>query len=193
MASPARTLRELLERKGEALVVPGAGSPLDLLLAEQAGFAAGYVSGYATAAHRFGLPDIGQVAFAEVADMVRATAAVVSIPLIVDADTGYGDVANVRRTVRGLEAAGAAAVQIEDQARHRANELIDQAKQAAIAEGERLMATAQQQIQLEQTRAREELRKQVAALAVAAASKLVEKEIDAKTHADLLNKLATQI
>ncbi len=115
MASPARTLRELLGRKGEALVVPGGGSPLDLLLAERAGFAAGYVSGYATAAHRFGLPDIGQVAFAEIADMVRATAAVVSIPLIVDADTGYGDVANVRRTVRGLEAAGAAAVQIEDQ------------------------------------------------------------------------------
>ena len=84
-------------------------------------------------------------------------------------------------------------MQIEDQARHRANELIDQAKGAAIAEGERLMAAAQQQIQLESTRAREELRKQVAVLAVAAASKLVEKEIDAKTHSDLLNKFAAQI
>lgn len=85
------------------------------------------------------------------------------------------------------------AVQIVDQAQHRANELIEQAKGAAIAEGERLMAAAQQQIQLEATRAREELRRLVAALAVSAASKLVEKEIDPKTHADLLNKLAAQI
>ncbi len=85
------------------------------------------------------------------------------------------------------------AVQIVDQAQHRANELIEQAKTAAIAEGERLMAAAQQQIQLEATRAREELRRQVATLAVSAASKLVEKEIDPKTHSDLLNKLAAQI
>lgn len=85
------------------------------------------------------------------------------------------------------------AVQIVDQAQHRANELIEQAKGAAIAEGERLMAAAQQQIQLEATRAREELRRVVAMLAVSAASKLVEKEIDPKAHADLLNKLAAQI
>lgn len=114
MPSPGRRLRSLIEADG-TLVVPGGGSPLDLLLAEQAGFTAGYVSGYATAAQRYGLPDIGQIAFAEVADMVRATTAVVSIPLIVDADTGYGDVANVARSVRGLEAAGSAGVQIEDQ------------------------------------------------------------------------------
>lgn len=89
--------------------------------------------------------------------------------------------------------ARAKAVQIVDQAQHRANELIEQAKSAAIAEGERLMAAAQQQIELEATRAREELRRQVAALAVSAASKLVEKEIDPKTHATLLDKLAAQI
>jgi 2-methylisocitrate lyase-like PEP mutase family enzyme len=112
--SPARRLRSLIEAAGP-LVVPGGGSPLDLLLAEQAGFAAGYVSGYATAAQRFALPDIGQIAFAEIADMVRASTAVVSIPLIVDADTGHGDVPNVARSVRGLEAAGAAGIQIEDQ------------------------------------------------------------------------------
>jgi F-type H+-transporting ATPase subunit b len=89
--------------------------------------------------------------------------------------------------------ARAKAVQIVDQAEHRAHEVIDQAKGTAIAEGERLLAAAQQQIQLEATRAREELRKQVAALAVRGASQLLEREIDAKTHADLLNKLATQI
>jgi 2-methylisocitrate lyase-like PEP mutase family enzyme len=116
MAEGGAALRRLLAERGDkALVVAGGGSPLDLLLAEQAGLPAGYISGYATAAHRHGLPDIGQVAYAEIAEMVRATAAVVGFPLIVDADTGYGDVANMRRTVRGLEAAGAAAIQIEDQ------------------------------------------------------------------------------
>jgi F-type H+-transporting ATPase subunit b len=110
------------------------------------------------------------------------------------AEKGQKDLAQSRtKSEEVIREARARAVQIEDQARHRANELIDQAKTAAIVEGERLMAAAQQQIQLEQTRAREELRRQVATLAVAAASKLVEKEIDAKTHTDLLNKLATQI
>ncbi|WP_431285620.1 isocitrate lyase/PEP mutase family protein [Humitalea sp. 24SJ18S-53] len=114
MSDQARKLRSMIEAGG-TLVVPGGGSPLDMLLAEQAGFTAGYISGYATSAQRFGLPDIGQIAFAEMTDMARACSAVVSIPLIVDADTGYGDVANVARTVRGLEAAGAAAIQLEDQ------------------------------------------------------------------------------
>jgi F-type H+-transporting ATPase subunit b len=110
------------------------------------------------------------------------------------AEKGQKDLAQSKtKSEEVIREARARAVQIEDQARHRANELIDQAKTAAIAEGERLMASAQQQIQLESTRAREDLRKQVAVLAVAAASKLVEKEIDAKTHSDLLNKLATQI
>ncbi|HEY4646268.1 MAG TPA: F0F1 ATP synthase subunit B, partial [Steroidobacteraceae bacterium] len=85
------------------------------------------------------------------------------------------------------------AVQIVDQAQHRANELIDQAKTTAISEGERLVAAAQQQIELESNRARESLRKDVAALAVTGASRLLEREVDAKAHAELLNKLAAQI
>jgi len=110
------------------------------------------------------------------------------------AERGQKDLAQSKtKSEDVIREARARAVQIEDQARHRANELIDQAKGAAIAEGERLMAAAQQQIALETTRAREELRKQVGVLAVAAASKLVEKEIDAKTHSDLLSKLAAQI
>lgn len=85
------------------------------------------------------------------------------------------------------------AVQIENQAQHRANELIDQAKKTAIGEGDRLIAAAQQQIQLESTRARESLRKDVAALAVSGASQLLEREIDPKAHAALLDKLAAQL
>jgi F-type H+-transporting ATPase subunit b len=85
------------------------------------------------------------------------------------------------------------AVQIENHAQHRANELIDQAKKTAIGEGDRLIAAAQQQIQLESTRARESLRKEVAALAVSGASQLLEREIDPKAHAALLDKLAAQL
>ncbi len=82
---------------------------------------------------------------------------------------------------------------IIDQAQKRANELVDQAKSQATAEGVRIAAAAQTQIELEATRARESLRKDVAGLAVRAAAKVLEREIDASTHADLLNKLAAQI
>ena len=82
---------------------------------------------------------------------------------------------------------------IIDQAQHRANDLVEQAKGAASTEGQRLVAAAQQQIELEATRARESLRREVAQIAVNAASKLLEREIDPRAHADLLSKLATQI
>ena len=85
------------------------------------------------------------------------------------------------------------ATQIIDHAQHRANELIDQAKSTATHEGQRLVAAAQQQIDLEANRARESLRKEVAQLAVDTASKLLEREIDPRAHADLISKLATQI
>jgi len=113
--SHAKTLRTRLARP-EILVVPGGGSPLELKLIEQAGFEAGYISGYSTAAARYGLPDIGLAAYAEIEDMVLATRRVTDLPLIVDCDTGYGDVANVHRTVRGMEMLGVAAIQLEDQA-----------------------------------------------------------------------------
>jgi F-type H+-transporting ATPase subunit b len=85
------------------------------------------------------------------------------------------------------------ATHILDQAQKRANELVEQAKGQASAEGARLVASAQTQIDLEATRARETLRKDVAGLAVRAASKVLEREIDPTTHAELLNKLAAQI
>lgn len=83
--------------------------------------------------------------------------------------------------------------QIIDHAQHRANELVEQAKGTATSEGARLVAAAQQQIELDTTRAREALRREVAGIAVAAAGKLLGREIDARKHADLLDKLAAEV
>ena len=113
--SPAQTLRLRLEQP-EIIVIPGGGSPIELRQIEAAGFDAGYVSGYATAAARYGEPDIGLIAYADIENAVHAIRRVTTFPLIVDCDTGYGDVANVVRTVRGMELLGVAAIQIEDQA-----------------------------------------------------------------------------
>lgn len=85
------------------------------------------------------------------------------------------------------------ATHIIDQAQKRANELVEQAKGQASAEATRIAASAQTQIELESTRVREALRKDVAGLAIRTASKVLEREIDASTHAELLNKLAAQI
>jgi F-type H+-transporting ATPase subunit b len=92
-----------------------------------------------------------------------------------------------------IREARARAQQIIDQAQHRATEAIEEAKGTANSEGQRLLAAAQQQIALESTRAREALRQEVGALAVRAASKLLEREIDPRAHAALLDKLAAQI
>jgi len=85
------------------------------------------------------------------------------------------------------------AVHILDAAQKRANEIVEQARGQASAEGARLVAQAHQQIELEATRAREALRKDVAELAVQTASRVLEREIDAGTHAELIAKLATEI
>ncbi len=113
--SPGAALRHLLARTAGALGVAGGGTPLEARCAQAAGFESFYVSGYATAAWRHGLPDIGLIALGEVAAAVQAVTAVTPVPVIVDADTGYGDVAGVAVTVRRLEQVGAAAIQVEDQ------------------------------------------------------------------------------
>ncbi|QIE48034.1 isocitrate lyase/PEP mutase family protein (plasmid) [Pseudohalocynthiibacter aestuariivivens] len=110
----AAKLRKLLER-GSPFMVPGIGSPLEARLAKRAGFEAVYISGYSMAASRFGLPDIGLVAFRELREMAEAVTDVVDLPIIADCDTGYGDVVNVRQVVQALERIGIAAIQIEDQ------------------------------------------------------------------------------
>ncbi|MDR5881942.1 isocitrate lyase/phosphoenolpyruvate mutase family protein [Caballeronia sp. LZ032] len=114
-ASHASVLRERLQRK-DIVVVPGGGSPLEIRMIARAGFEAAYLSGYATAASRYGVPDIGLVAYGEIENAVLATTRVADVPLIVDCDTGYGDVTNMIRTVQGMERLGVAAIQIEDQA-----------------------------------------------------------------------------
>jgi len=83
--------------------------------------------------------------------------------------------------------------QIIDHAQHRANELVEHAKTTASAEGARLVAAAEQQIELETTHARESLRREVAGIAVGAAAKLLGREIDARKHADLLDQLAAEV
>jgi len=112
--SVRRTLRRLVESKN-GLVVPGAYDGVSARLVERAGFPAVYMTGYGTSASRLGLPDLGYAGLAEMADHARNLAAAVSIPLVADADTGYGNALGVRRTVQAYEAAGVAALHIEDQ------------------------------------------------------------------------------
>lgn len=83
--------------------------------------------------------------------------------------------------------------QIIEQAQHRANDILEQARVSANQEGQRLVASAQQQIGLEAAHAREGLRREVGEIVVAAASKLLEREIDPRAHQDLISKLAAQI
>ncbi len=106
-------LRELLD-SGEALSVPGVFNPLTALIARKVGFDALYFSGAAFSAS-LGIPDIGLFTLDELTDAVRWMVRASGMPFIVDADTGFGEAINVIRTVRELEAAGAAAIQIEDQ------------------------------------------------------------------------------
>lgn len=107
----------LRERLAEPRIVlaPGVCDALTAAIAAEAGFEALYVSGAAIAYTRLGRPDIGLVAMTEVADHVVRIADRVDVPLIVDADTGYGNALNVQRTVRTFERAGAAMIQLEDQ------------------------------------------------------------------------------
>lgn len=109
----AEELRNLMTGQ-ELLAAPGVYDGLSGRIAEAAGFPALYVSGGAIA-RSLGYPDIGLTTFTEMQKRLEEIRAVTSLPLIVDADTGYGNVINVLRTVRGFEAAGAAALHIEDQ------------------------------------------------------------------------------
>jgi len=112
--NPRRRLHELVERK-QGLVVPGAYDCVSARLVQRAGFQAVYMTGYGTSASRLGLPDLGFAGLCEMADHARNMASAVSIPLIADADTGYGNALNARRTVRTYETAGVAALHLEDQ------------------------------------------------------------------------------
>src|SRR5262245_56486385 len=101
--------------RGDATLAPGAANALFARVIEDVGFDLAYVSGAGIANMQLGVPDIGLTTLTEIADTVAAISDVVALPLLVDADTGFGNALNMRRTVRSLERAGAAGIQIEDQ------------------------------------------------------------------------------
>jgi methylisocitrate lyase len=112
-ADKRRTLRDGLE-SGRLLRVPGAFSPLVAMLVAELGFEGVYVSGAALSAD-LGLPDIGLTTLTEVAGRSQQIASAVDLPVLVDADTGFGEPLNLARTIRTLEDAGAAGCHVEDQ------------------------------------------------------------------------------
>ncbi len=114
LPSPAARLRSALEQPRIA-VVPGCHDALGARLISRAGFPAAFLSGYAVSAARLGLPDAGLVSYRELLDAAREVCAATDLPLIGDADTGFGSAINVRRTVMGYHQIGLACVMIEDQ------------------------------------------------------------------------------
>ncbi len=113
MKSPGRQLRALLKK--QPVVMPGAYDALSALIIKDVGFDAGYLTGAGLSVSVHGKPDIGLLTLDEVTDTMRRIARAVDLPFLVDVDTGFGGTVNVERTVREMEKAGAAAIQIEDQ------------------------------------------------------------------------------
>ena len=112
MADPA--LRQAFAQK-EFVVAPGVYDLISALLADRMGFKALYVTGYGTVASAMGLPDAGLATYRDMVERIGQIARMTRTPVIADADTGYGGLLNVRHTVRGYEAAGVTAIQLEDQ------------------------------------------------------------------------------
>lgn len=116
-AKPARTRMLAALTQGKDLtIVPGAYDCITAKLVERAGFQALYVTGSGISMSALGAPDVALMSFSEVLDRVKQICDVVDIPVVADADTGYGGPLNIIRTVREFERAGVAAIQIEDQA-----------------------------------------------------------------------------
>ena len=112
--STAKQFRELLARPG---IIPSMGvhDVFSALIAEQSGLETVFMGGFGTSASLLGLPDLNLLTMSEMADAIRRMTARLTIPVIADADTGHGDLRNVRRTVECFEAAGAAGLLLEDQ------------------------------------------------------------------------------
>ena len=113
--SPRARLRQLMDAPG-AVMVPGAADALNARLVARHGFPAVYMTGAGTSAVRLGMPDVGLLTMTEMVDNAQRIADASGLPLISDADNGYGGVHNVRRTVQSFERAGVAAIHLEDQA-----------------------------------------------------------------------------
>ena len=102
-------------KKGELVIAPGVFEMVSATIADRMGFDALYMTGYGTVASYLGLPDAGLASYADMVNRVQQFSTITSTPMICDADTGFGGLLNVMHTVRGYEAAGACAIQIEDQ------------------------------------------------------------------------------
>ena len=114
MENPTTVLRRLLARP-RLLLAPGVADAMNARVVAKEGFEALYMTGGGTAASRLGLPDVGLLTMSEMVDNAQRIAEAAEIPLIADADNGYGGPINVRRTLRAYERAGVAAVHLEDQ------------------------------------------------------------------------------
>jgi 2-methylisocitrate lyase-like PEP mutase family enzyme len=114
MSTTRKILRSVLNDPG-IIVAPGAFDALSAKLVERAGFPAVYMTGFGVSASRAGLPDLGLLTRAEFVDQITQMARAVGIPLIADADTGFGNALQLERTMQLYEQAGAAALQLEDQ------------------------------------------------------------------------------
>lgn len=112
MADPA--LRKALTDR-DYIVAPGVYDLISALIADKMGFKALYVTGYGTVASHLGLPDAGLATYRDMIERIGRIVEMTNTPVIADADTGYGGLLNVRHTVRGYEAAGVTAIQLEDQ------------------------------------------------------------------------------
>jgi len=115
MSAKKKPALKSLLRKGHVLVAPGVFEMISARTADRMGFDALYMTGYGTVASYLGVPDAGTATYTEMVDRVETIAKGTVTPLIADGDTGYGGLLNVERTVKGYEAAGAAAIQLEDQ------------------------------------------------------------------------------
>jgi len=113
-SDPLARFRELL-RQPEPVLLPGCYDALGARLIEQAGFDAVYMTGFGAAASLLGRPDVGLLGLSEMADQARRVAAATDLPVIADADTGYGNPINIIRTVQVYEQAGVAGLHLEDQ------------------------------------------------------------------------------
>ena len=110
-----KSIKKLLKNKSKPLVIPGVYDALGAKIVEKVGFEAMFQTGYGTSATLFGMPDYGFIGSTETVDNARRICRAVSIPVIVDVDTGYGNALSVDKLVRELEVAGAAGIFLEDQ------------------------------------------------------------------------------
>jgi 2-methylisocitrate lyase-like PEP mutase family enzyme len=138
MPTPS-TLRALLAEDAP-FIVPGASDALTARIIERAGFPAVYVTGAGIANTALAVPDVGLITLTEMVSRVRAIAEAVDVPVIADADTGYGGVANVQRTIREYEDAGVAALHLEDQ---------EMPKRCGHFEGKAVVPVREMQIRLQ--------------------------------------------